>query len=235
VLFAGNRRVFLRKRRLLWYTGTVWKAPLIYYNGGTHGKPAQHPEKSFWLRQLPPRAGADRAAAAGRAGCSGRDAHRCGQIHLLSGAGAAFAGHHHRGVAAGEPDEGSGGSPCAGRCGGGFFEQQPHRQPEGPDAAPRPGGLVQDHLCGPGTTGDAGLPAAGAGAGDQHGDGGRGPLHQPVGAGLPPQLPAHPGFCGEPAPASGGGGVHGHGHRPCAGRHPGTSGFAEALRGDHQL
>ena len=33
----------------------------------------------------------------------------------------------------------------------------------------------------------------------QHGDGGRGPLHQPVGAGFPPQLPAHPGICGQPA------------------------------------
>ena len=29
------------------------------------------------LRQLPPRAGADRAAPAGRAGRAGRDAHRC--------------------------------------------------------------------------------------------------------------------------------------------------------------
>ena len=50
-----------------------------------------------------------------------------GQIHLLSGAGAASAGHHHRGVAAGQPDEGSGGGTGAGRCGGGLFEQQPER------------------------------------------------------------------------------------------------------------
>ena len=34
---------------------------------------------------------------------------------------------------------------------------------------------------------------------------------------------------------SGGGRVYGHGHRPCAGRHPRTSGSAKALRGDHQL
>ena len=30
----------------------------------------------------------------------------------------------------------------AGRCGGSFPEQQPDGQPEGPDAPPRPGGVV---------------------------------------------------------------------------------------------
>ena len=49
----------------------------IASNGGIQVIPAQQPEKIFWLRQLPPRAGADRAAPAGRAGCAGRDAHRC--------------------------------------------------------------------------------------------------------------------------------------------------------------
>ena len=33
-------------------------------------------------------------------------------------------------------------SPGAGRRGRRLFEQQPHRQPESPDAPPRPGGLV---------------------------------------------------------------------------------------------
>ena len=47
--------------------------------------------------------------------------------------------------------------------------------------------------------------------------GGRGPLHQPVGAGLPPQLPAHPGLRGQPAHPAGGGRIHGHRHRSCAG------------------
>ena len=37
-----------------------------------------HPRK-FWLRQLPPRAGADRAAPAGRAGRAGRDATGAGK------------------------------------------------------------------------------------------------------------------------------------------------------------
>ena len=45
-------------------------------------------------------------------------------------------------VPAGQPDERSGGSAGAGGRGGGFSEQQPDRQPEGADAAPRPGGLV---------------------------------------------------------------------------------------------
>ena len=44
-----------------------------------------------------------------------------------------------------------------------------------------------------------------------------GPLHQPVGAGLPPQLPAHPGLRGQPAHPAGGGRIHGHRHRSCAG------------------
>ena len=48
----------------------------------------------------------------------------------------------------------------------------------------------------------------------QHGHGGRGPLHQPVGAGFPPQLPAHQSLCGQPAQPPGGGGVHGHRHGP---------------------
>ena len=47
--------------------------------------------------------------------------------------------------------------------------------------------------------------------------------------GLPAQLPAHQSLCGQPAQPSGGGRIHGHGHRPCAGRHPGTAGLAEAL------
>ena len=42
-------------------------------------------------------------------------------------------------------------------------------------------------------------------------------LHQPVGAGLPPQLPAHPGLRGQPAHPAGGGRIHGHRHRSCAG------------------
>ena len=54
----------------------------------------------------------------------------------------AAAGHHHRGLAAGEPDEGSGGGAGTGRCGGSFPEQQSDGQPEGPDAPPRPGGVV---------------------------------------------------------------------------------------------
>lgn len=127
-----------------------FRAGLCYNNtdtdlknaGGTHGRPAFYLEKSFWLRQFPPRTGGHRPAAAGRAGCAGRDAHRCGQIHLLSGAGAASARHHHRGVAAGQPDEGPGGGAGAGGGGGGFPQQQPHRQSEGPHAPPRPGGLV---------------------------------------------------------------------------------------------
>ena len=65
-----------------------------------------------------------------------------GQVHLLSGAGPAAAGHHHRGLAAGEPDEGSGGGAGTGRCGGSLPEQQPDGQPEGFDAPPRPGGVV---------------------------------------------------------------------------------------------
>ena len=101
-----------------------FRAGLCYNNtdtdlknaGGAHGRPAFYLEKSFWLRQFPPRAGGHRPAAAGRAGCAGGDAHRCGQIHLLSGAGAAAAGHHHRGVPAGQPDEGPGGGAGAGRC-----------------------------------------------------------------------------------------------------------------------
>ena len=40
---------------------------------------------------------------------------------------------------------------------------------------------------------------------------------QPVGAGLPPQLPAHPGLRGQPAHPAGGGRIHGHRHRSCAG------------------
>ncbi len=176
-----------------------------------------------------------RQPPAGRAGCAGGHAHRCGQIHLLSGTGAAFAGHHHRGVPAGQPDEGSGGSAGAGGRGGGFSEQQPDRQPEGADAAPRPGGLVQDHLCGTGAAGDAGLPAVRAGAADQHGHGGRGALHQPVGTGLPPQLSAHQGICGQPAQPPGHRRVHCHRHRPCAGGYPHPSGAASTLRGDHQL
>ena len=62
-----------------------------------------------------------------------------------------------------------------------------------------------------------GLPAVCAGTAHQYGDGGRGPLHQPVGTGLPAQLPAHQSLCGQPAQPSGGGCVHSHGHRPCAG------------------
>ena len=46
------------------------------------------------------------------------------------------------------------------------------------------------------------------------------PLRLPVGAGLPPQLPVHPGVPGPAAPAAGGGGLYGHGHAPGAGGHP---------------
>ena len=62
-----------------------------------------------------------------------------------------------------------------------------------------------------------------------------GPLHQSVGAGLPPQLPAHQGVCGQPAQAPGGGSLYGHRHGPCAGGHPHPSGTPHPLRGDHQL
>ena len=48
----------------------------------------------------------------------------------------------------------------------------------------------------------------------------RGPLHQPVGAGLPPQLSPYQGVRGQPAESPGGGRVHGHGDGPGAGRHP---------------
>ena len=65
-----------------------------------------------------------------------------GQVHLLSGAGPAAAGHHPCGIAAGQPDERPGGGPGAGRRGRCLFEQQPYRQPESPDAPPGPGGVV---------------------------------------------------------------------------------------------
>ena len=69
----------------------------------------------------------------------------------------------------------------------------------------------------------------------QHGHGGRGALHQPVGTGFPPQLSAHQGVCGQPAQPPGHGRVHRHRHRPCAGGYPHPSGAASALRGDYQL
>ena len=43
-------------------------------------------------------------------------------VMLAAAAGAAAAGHYHRGVPAGQPDEGSGGSAGAGGRGGGFSE-----------------------------------------------------------------------------------------------------------------
>ena len=62
---------------------------------------------------------------------AGRDAHRRGQVHLLSGAGAGPAGLRAGDLAAHLADEGSGGGAQAGGRGGGVSQQFAHRAADG--------------------------------------------------------------------------------------------------------
>ena len=201
---------------------------------GNHDQ-GRSPENLLRLRRVPGRAGGGHRRAALRPGRPGHHAHRGGEVRLLPDPGAAAAGDHPGGVAPGVPDAGPGDAAGADGHPGGVSEQLPDLPPVSAGAGPGQGGAVQDHLRGPGAAGDRGVPVLRPGGGHLPGGGGRGPLHLPVGPGLPPLLPEHPRLCGGPAPPAPGGGLHRHRHAGREGGHPPPAGAAGPAGADHRL
>ena len=89
---------------------------------------------------------------------AGRDAHRRGQVHLLSGAGAGSAGLRAGDLAAHLADEGSGGGAQAGGRGGGVSQQFAHRAADGHRPWKPRRRAVQAGLRRPGAPAHAALP-----------------------------------------------------------------------------
>ena len=115
---------------------------LIYYNGGTHGKPAFDLKKVFGYDGFRP--GQEQIVSRLLAGQdvlavmpTGAGKSICYQVPALLLPGITIVVSPLVSLM-----KGSGGGAGTGRRGGGVPEQQPDRQPEGPDAPPRPGGLV---------------------------------------------------------------------------------------------
>ena len=215
----------------MWYDGHI-----VFKEKGTKAHDERGSLKNILrLRRLPGRTGAGHRRAAGRAGRAGHHAHWGGEIDLLPDSGPAAAGHHPGGLAAGVPDAGPGDGAGADGHPGGVFEQRPDIPSVSTGSGPGQGRTVQDHLCGAGAAGDRGLSLLCGARGHLLGRCGRGPLHLPVGPGLPALLSEYPGVRGVPAPAAGGGGLYRHGHPGCERGHRKAAAAAGASAPYHWL
>ncbi len=148
----------------------------------------------------------------------------------------AFDGWNYAGdLTADFPDEGSGDHAEPGGDSRGFPEQLP-------DAGAVPEGIVADGsgalpdcVCGAGAAFDGILSGGGGADFHFHGQRGRGPLYQPVGAGFPAQLPENFGIYRPAACPPGGQRFYRHGHPGGEGGYSGASGAAGSGTGDHRF
>ena len=200
-----------------------------------HGNKGIGPAKGLWLFGLSGRAGgADRCAAPG-AGCLRHYAHRRRQEPVLPDPRPAAGRGHAGDLSPDLPDAGPGHGPEKCRCSRSLYQQFP-------DPGPDPAGLpqyslrnVQDHLCGPGAAADRRLSGGHPGPEGLPGDGGRGPLHLPMGPGFPAQLSENCGFSEHSHPTPRGFRLYRHGNGGSAPGHRPDFAAARSPAGGHGL
>ena len=124
-----------RRRRRRFFAAPPEMAEMPAAPAPTGAEPIEAPEavlkRVFGYGSVPRRAARGHRRHPLRPRRAGRDAHRRGQVHLLSGAGAGYAGLRAGDLAAHLADEGSGGGAQAGGRGGGVSQQFAHRAADG--------------------------------------------------------------------------------------------------------